>query len=80
MDKLARHIISLGVSRILGLRTFLVADTIYTSSYSEPETKDVVSIFKENVIKFVRLGAYPKGITTGHVSSELLWNTKLTRL
>jgi hypothetical protein len=61
VDKLARYIISLGVSRILGRCTFLVADTIYTSSYSEPEIRDVVSIFKENEIRFVSLGVYPEG-------------------
>jgi uncharacterized membrane protein len=61
MDKLARHIISLGVGCILGLCAFLVANTVYTSSYSGPETSDVVFQCKENAIKFVPLGAYPEG-------------------
>jgi hypothetical protein len=61
MDKLARHILSLGIGCILGLCIFLFANTVYTSSYSGPEIRDVVSPCKENVIKFVPLGAYPEG-------------------
>lgn len=45
----------------LGLSIFLIANTVYTSSYSGPEVKDVVAQCKINVIKFVPMGAYPEG-------------------
>ena len=61
MDKFTRYTISLGMGCLLGLSIFLVANTVYTSSYSGPEITDVVSQCKGNVIKFVPLGAYPEG-------------------
>ena len=61
MDKFTRYTISLGMGCLLGLSIFLVANTVYTSSYSGPEIKDVVSQCKGNVLKFVPLGAYPEG-------------------
>lgn len=53
MNRLTRYIISLGIGCFLGLGIFMVANTVYTSSYSGPEIKDVVSQCKGNVIKFV---------------------------
>ena len=61
MGKLARYTISLGISCFLGLSIFLAANTVYTSSYSGPEVRDVVSQCEENVFKFVPVGAYPGG-------------------
>jgi hypothetical protein len=61
MNKFARYTISLGIGRFLGLSIFLVANTVYTSSYSRLEIKDVVAQCKGNVIKFVPMGAYPGG-------------------
>jgi hypothetical protein len=61
MDKFARYTASLGIGCFLGLCIFVVANTVYTSSYSGPEIKDVVSQCKGNVIKLVPLGAYPEG-------------------
>jgi hypothetical protein len=61
MNRLVRYTISLGIGCFLGLGIFLVANTVYTSSYSGPEITDVVSQCKGNVIKFVPLGAYPEG-------------------
>jgi hypothetical protein len=61
MNVLVRYAISLGIGCFLGLGIFLVANTVYTSSYSWPETKDVVAQCKGNIIEFVPLGVYPGG-------------------
>ena len=45
----------------LGLFIFLLANPIYTSSYSGAEVKNVVADCKASVVKFVPLGAYPEG-------------------
>jgi hypothetical protein len=61
MNKFARYAISLVIGCFWGLGILLVANTVYTSSYSWPETKDVAAKCKGNVIEFVPLGAYPGG-------------------
>jgi hypothetical protein len=61
MDKQTRYMISLGIGCFLGLFIFLLANPIYTSSYSGAEVKNVVADCKASVVKFVPLGAYPEG-------------------
>ena len=61
MGKRTKYTISLGIGFVLGLSIFLIANPIYTSSYSRPEVKNVVADCKATVVKFVPLGAYPEG-------------------
>ena len=61
MGKLTKYTISFGIGCVLGLSIFLLANPIYTSSYSGAEVKHVVADCKASVIKFVPLGAYPEG-------------------
>ena len=61
MDKWTRYTISLGIGCFLGLFIFLLANPVYTSSYSGAEVKNVVADCKASVVKFVPLGAYPEG-------------------
>jgi hypothetical protein len=61
MDKRTRYTISLGIGCFLGLFIFLLANPVYTSSYSGAEVKNVVADCKASVVKFVPLGAYPEG-------------------
>jgi hypothetical protein len=61
MDKRTRYTISLGIGCFLGLFIFLLANPVYTSSYSGAEVKNVVVDCKASVVKFVPLGAYPEG-------------------
>ena len=61
MGKWSKYTISLGIGCVLGLSIFLLANPIYTSSYSGAEVKNVVADCKASVIKFVPLGAYPGG-------------------
>jgi hypothetical protein len=39
----------------------LLANPVYTSSYSGAEVKSVVADCKASVVEFVPLGAYPEG-------------------
>jgi hypothetical protein len=59
--KSTKYTISLGIGCILGLIIYLLANPIYTSSYSGAEVKNVVADCKASVVKFVPLGAYPEG-------------------
>jgi hypothetical protein len=61
MGKWTKYTISLGIGCILGLSIFLLANPIYTSSYTGAEVKNVVADCKASVVKFVPLGAYPEG-------------------
>lgn len=61
MGKSTKYTISLGIGCVLGLSIFLLANPIYTSSYSGAEAKNVVADCKASVVKFVPLGAYPEG-------------------
>jgi hypothetical protein len=61
MDKWTRYVISLGIGCFLGLSIFLLVNTVYTSSYSGAEVKNVVADCKASVVKFVPLGVYPEG-------------------
>jgi hypothetical protein len=61
MGKSTKYTISLGIGCVLGLSIFLLANPIYTSSYSGAEVKNVVADCKASVVKFVPLGAYPEG-------------------
>lgn len=61
MGKWTKYTISFGIGCVLGLSIFLLANPIYTSSYSGAEVKNVVADCKASVIKFVPLGAYPEG-------------------
>jgi hypothetical protein len=61
MGKWTKYTISLGIGCMLGLFIFLLANPVYTSSYSGAEVKNVVADCKASVIKFVPLGAYPEG-------------------
>lgn len=61
MDKWTRYAISLGTGCFLGLIIFMLANPIYTSSYTGAEVKNVVADCKASVIKFVPMGAYPEG-------------------
>jgi hypothetical protein len=61
MGKWAKYTISLGLGCFLGLVIFLLANPIYSSSYSGAEVKNVVADCKASVVKFVPLGAYPEG-------------------
>ena len=61
MGKGTKYTISLGIGFVLGLSIFLLANLIYTSSYSGAEVKSVVADCKASVVKFVPLGAYPEG-------------------
>ncbi|HEU4448209.1 MAG TPA: hypothetical protein VFR94_26300 [Nitrososphaeraceae archaeon] len=61
MGKWTRYTISLGIGCFLGLFIFLLANPVYTSSYSGAEVKNVVADCKASVVKFVPLGAYPEG-------------------
>lgn len=56
-----KYTISIGIGCLLGLIIFLLANPIYTSSYSGTEAKNVVAGCKASVVKFVPLGAYPEG-------------------
>jgi hypothetical protein len=48
MDKWTRYTISLGIGCFLGLSIFLLANPIYTSSYSGAEVKNVVADCKDS--------------------------------
>jgi hypothetical protein len=61
MGKGSKYTISLGIGFVLGLSIFLLANPIYSSSYSGAEVNNVVADCKASVIKFVPLGAYPEG-------------------
>jgi hypothetical protein len=61
MDKWTRYAIPLGTGCFLGLIIFMLANPIYTSSYTGAEVKNVVADCKASVVKFVPLGAYPEG-------------------
>ncbi|HEU4446191.1 MAG TPA: hypothetical protein VFR94_16080 [Nitrososphaeraceae archaeon] len=61
VGKWNKYTISLAIGCTLGLFIFLLANPIYTSSYSGAEVKNVVADCKASVIKFVPLGAYPGG-------------------
>ena len=61
MDKCDKYTISLGIGSFLGLVIFLLANPIYTLSYSGAEVESVVADCKASVVKFVPLGAYPEG-------------------
>jgi Na+-driven multidrug efflux pump len=61
MDKWNKYTISLAIGCFLGLVIFLLANPIYTLSYSGAEVKNVVADCKASVVKFVPLGAYPEG-------------------
>ena len=61
MGKWTKYTISLAIGCTLGLFIFLLANPIYTSSYSGAEVKNVVADCKASVVKFVPLGAYPEG-------------------
>ncbi|MDQ3840318.1 MAG: hypothetical protein M3297_13745, partial [Thermoproteota archaeon] len=67
-DKWHLYIISCGLGCILGLSVFLTFSAGYISTDSG-EVKNVVADCKENVIKFVPLGAYPGG--SQHVKAAL---------
>jgi Na+-driven multidrug efflux pump len=60
-DMWNKYTISLGIGCFLGLVIFLLANPIYTLSYSGAEVKSVVADCKASVVKFVPLGAYPEG-------------------
>jgi uncharacterized membrane protein len=60
-ENTTKYTISLGIGCILGVFIFLLANPIYTSSYSGVEVKNVVADCKASVVKFVPLGAYPEG-------------------
>jgi hypothetical protein len=59
--KPTKYTVTLGIGCFLGLFIFLLANPIYTSSYSGAEVKNVVADCKASVVKFVPLGAYPEG-------------------
>jgi hypothetical protein len=61
MGKGTKYTISMGIGFVLGLSIFLLANPIFTSSYSGPEVKNVVADCRASVVKFVPLGAYPEG-------------------
>jgi hypothetical protein len=61
MGKWTKYTISLAIGFTLGLFIILLANPVYTSSYSGAEVKNVVADCKASVIKFVPLGAYPEG-------------------
>jgi Na+-driven multidrug efflux pump len=61
LDKWNKYTISLAIGCFLGLLIFLLANPIYTLSYSAAEVKNVVADCKASVVKFVPLGAYPEG-------------------
>jgi hypothetical protein len=60
-DRWNKYTISLGIGCFLGVVIFLLANPIYTLSYSAAEVKNAVAECKASVIKFVPLGAYPEG-------------------
>jgi hypothetical protein len=64
-NKSTATVISLAVGCIVGLSISLLSVADYTaplfSSYSTTETNDGAGMCKNNVIKYVPLGAYPEG-------------------
>ncbi len=70
MDKWNKYTISLEIGCFLGLVIFL--PPIYTLSYSGAEVKSVVADCKASVVKFVPMGAYPRGLRASYISFELL--------
>jgi hypothetical protein len=64
-NKFTITLISLAVGCFVGLSISLFSIADYTdpllSSYSTTETNDGVGMCKNNVIKYVPLGAYPEG-------------------
>ena len=61
LDRRNKYTITLGIGCFLGVVIFLLANPIYTFSYSPAEVKNVVADCKASVVKLVPLGAYPEG-------------------
>ena len=60
-DKWVKYTISLGIGLFLGLSIFFMVTSLYTSSLVEAESRSVVADCKASVLKYVPIGAYPRG-------------------